>query len=154
MYDRKAKKAVTKEVTAETPSHRPSETEKTDEPEKIDKPEKKGSPAKTYTAKPVIQREQKPEAKPVEIHSGKTHHLLEEMLKHLKRQNRTDMFEDFSILKFVAGAVQSSVFFCLLLSLWFLMDPQRTAETVHTAIGYAIVLQLMAIAFYIMRDRK
>ncbi len=143
MYDRNVKKHTAKET--------PPETEKNDQPEAVDRP------VKTHTPKAVtIQQdhEQKTEPEPAELHGGKTHRLLEEMLKHLKSESRTDMFDDFSVMKFIAGAVQISVLFCLLLSLWFLMDHQRPIESVQTAIGYAIVLQLMAIAFYIMRNRK
>jgi D-glycero-D-manno-heptose 1,7-bisphosphate phosphatase len=163
MYDRNAEKAIAKETTPETHSYRTPEIEKTDQPEPVDPPVKTHTakavdrPVKTYTAKTVVvkqEREDKTEAEPGEVHSGKTHRLLEEMLKHLKSQSRTDMFEDFSIMKFFAGAIQIGVPFCLLLSFWYLMDPQRPTEAVHTTIGYAIVLQLMAIAFYIMRDRK
>ena len=151
MYDRNARKAIAKETPPKTHSYRPPETKKSDQPEAVDRP------VKTYTAKAVTIRqdhEQKTEPEPVETDGGKTHRLLEEMLKHLKSESRTDMFDDFSVMKFIAGAVQIGVLFCLLLSLWFLMDHQRPIEAVQTAIGYAIVLQLMAIAFYIMRDRK
>jgi len=57
-------------------------------------------------------------------------------------------------MKLIAGVIQIGVLFCLVLSVCFLMDQTRTADSVHTAIGYAIILQLMAIAFYIMRDHK
>lgn len=157
MYDRNAKKAKAAEAIPESPSYHPPKPEKTDEPKKDDKPKKNDRPTKTYTAKTVIvPQDKKDKIKPehTEMHSGKTHKLLEEMLKHLKKESRTEMFDDFSVMKFVAGGVQIGVLFCLLLSVWFLMDHQRGAESVHTAIGYAIVLQLMAIAFYIMRDRK
>ncbi|MBN1457877.1 MAG: hypothetical protein JW912_08495, partial [Sedimentisphaerales bacterium] len=91
---------------------------------------------------------------PKMTHNDKTHLLLEETIRHLKAKNRTDMFEDFQVMKFIAGVIQIGVLFCLVLSICFLMDQTRTADSVHTAIGYAIVLQLMAIAFYIMRDQK
>ena len=87
-------------------------------------------------------------------HTDRTHRLLEDIVKQLKLTHRGNMFEEFSSMKMVAGVVQALVVFCLLISLWFLMDHTRSAGSVHTALGYAIVLQLMAIAFYIMRDRK
>lgn len=80
--------------------------------------------------------------------------LLEEMVRHLKALHRETMFHEFSILKALAGVVQVIVIFCLVWSLWFLLDPQARISSVHTLIGYAAVLQLMVIAFYMMRDRK
>ena len=64
------------------------------------------------------------------------------------------MFNEFSWLKVIAGAIQVLVFFCLVLSLRFLMDSESDFNSLLTTLGYAVVLQLMAIAFYIMRDRK
>lgn len=87
-------------------------------------------------------------------HAEKTHRLMEEMLGHIRSFQRSEMFEDFSPMKVLAGTLQIVVVFCLLLSLWFLMDPTREITAVYTCIGYALVLQLMVIAFYIMRNRK
>lgn len=86
------------------------------------------------------------------MHSEKTHSLLEEMVRHLKNMQRSEMFEDFKTTKMLAGIVQGLVVVCLLMSFWFLMDDTRPADSVHTMIGYAIVLQLMVFAFYVMRD--
>jgi len=88
------------------------------------------------------------------MHSEKTHQLLEEMVRHLKNIHRADMFEEFSIAKLIAGALQVLACSCLALSLVLLLLSNTPVSTIHTTIGYAIVLQLMAIAFYIMRDRK
>ncbi len=89
-----------------------------------------------------------------EVESSRTHKLLEEMLRHIKEIKREGMFEEFSLAKVIAGIVQALVMLCLFLSLLFLMDPAKGEGSVHTMIGYAVVLQLMVIAFYIMRDRK
>ena len=86
--------------------------------------------------------------------TDKTHGVVEEILRHLKSTRRTDMFDEFSATKLLAGLVQVLVFFCLLISLWFLMDHTRDITYVYTTLGYAIVLQLMAIAFFLMRNRK
>ena len=80
--------------------------------------------------------------------------LLHELLGHLKRNNRDDMYEEFSIYKLLATVTQVIVIFCLVLSLWFIMDSSRSAAAVHTAIGYAAVLQLMVIACCIMQRKK
>ena len=86
------------------------------------------------------------------MHSEKTHSLLEEMVRHLKNMQRGEMFEDFKTTKMLAGIVQGLVVVCLLMSFWFVMDDTRPASSVHTMIGYAIALQLMVFAFYVMRD--
>ncbi len=89
-----------------------------------------------------------------EAEAANTNRLLEEMLRHIKEMQREGMFEEFSLAKVVAGIVQALVLLCLFLSLLFLTDHTKSASSVHTMIGYAIVLQLMVIAFYMMRDRK
>ena len=86
------------------------------------------------------------------LHAERTHGLLEEMVRHLKNMQRGEMFEEFKLMKMLAGVVQFLVAVCLLVSFWFFKDPTRPASSVHTMIGYAIVLQLMVIAFYIMRE--
>ncbi|MBN1817929.1 MAG: HAD family hydrolase [Sedimentisphaerales bacterium] len=88
------------------------------------------------------------------VQANRMEQLLEEMVRHLKALHRETMFHEFSILKALAGVVQVIVIFCLVWSLWFLLDPQARTSSVHTLIGYAAVLQLMVIAFYMMRDRK
>ena len=64
------------------------------------------------------------------------------------------MFDEFSLLKVFAGIVQAIVFFFLLMSVIFMLDQTREVSSVHSMIGFAIVFQLMAIAFYIMDFRK
>ena len=76
------------------------------------------------------------------------------MVRHLKNIRRADMFEEFSVTKLIAGALQVLACTCLALSLVLLRLSDKPVSTIHTTIGYAIVLQLMAIAFYIMRDRR
>lgn len=88
-----------------------------------------------------------------ELHS-RTHEVLEEVVRHLKKANRLNMYDEFSLMKVLAGVVQVLVLFFLLLSVWFLLDPTREASSVHTVLGYAGVLQLMVIAFHMMRDRR
>jgi hypothetical protein len=86
--------------------------------------------------------------------SPDTRTVLEEVMRYLRKMDRMNMYDEFSLMKVLAGVVQVVVVFLLLLSIWFLMDPTRDAATVHTVLGYAGVLQLMVIAFHLMRDRK
>lgn len=85
---------------------------------------------------------------------NKTNRLLSEMLSRLNKNQRNEMFEEFSLLKVFAGIVQIVVLFCLGISVWFMLDPTREVSSVHTMIGLAITFQLMAIAFFIMDFRK
>ncbi len=75
-------------------------------------------------------------------------------MRYLKKVDRLNLYDEFSWLKVLAGGLQVVVFFFLLLGLWFLMDPTRDADDVHTVLLYAAVLQLTAIAFHLMRDRR
>lgn len=88
------------------------------------------------------------------LSSDKTEHLLGHILDHLKRTQRMDMFGEFSIMRLLAGVIQIFVLFCLLISIWFLMNPAQKYNPVFISLGFATVLQLMALTFYIMQGRK
>ncbi len=142
----KAKPAEPSEVQTTTPpAEQPVEDKKV--------PRKTATPKTPATPAARIDSRQK-NTNDKSIHSEKTHQLLEEMVRHLKNIRRADMFEEFSIAKLIAGALQVLACSCLALSLVLLLLSNTPVSTIHTTIGYAIVLQLMAIAFYIMRDRK
>jgi D,D-heptose 1,7-bisphosphate phosphatase len=79
---------------------------------------------------------------------------LNKILKHLQTMQRTDMFGEFSIMRLMAGIIQILVLFCLLMTIWFLMSPNRQDNSVFIALGFAMVLQLMSLTFYIMHGRK
>jgi len=99
---------------------------------------------------------QEPQTQPSEqeIPADKTVQLLSSILVQLKSTQRADMFGEFSVMRLLAGVVQIFVLFCLLVIIWFLMSPNRQESSVYIAIGFAIVLQLMALTFYIMQGRK
>jgi len=79
---------------------------------------------------------------------------LNSILKQLKSTQRTDMFGEFSIMRLIAGIIQIIVLFCLLISIWFLISPSRQESSVFIILGFAMVLQLMSLTFYIMHGRK
>ncbi len=79
---------------------------------------------------------------------------LNSVLKQLKSMQRSDMFGEFSIMRLMAGIIQILVLFCLLISIWFLMSPNRQDNSVFIALGFAMVLQVMSLTFYIMHGRK
>ena len=86
--------------------------------------------------------------------SPDTRVVMQEVMRYLKKIDRMNMYDEFSLMKMLTGVIQVVIVFLLLLSLWFLIDHERDATTVHTVLGYAGVLQLMVIAFHLMRDRK
>jgi len=94
-----------------------------------------------------------PAAKPSTADTSATQETLNEVMRYLKKVDRLNMYDEFSWLKVVAGGLQVVVFFFLMLSVWFLMQ-DREASAVHTVLLYAAVVQLMTIAFYLMRDRR
>lgn len=89
-----------------------------------------------------------------QITGEKTEQLLGGILEQLKRMERTEMFGEFSIMRLLAGIVQILVLFCLLMALWFLTSPTGRSNGVSIALGFAAVLQLMSLTFYVMQGRK
>ena len=80
--------------------------------------------------------------------------LLRSILDQLKLMQRNNMFGEFSITRFIAGIAQGLVFLCLLVSVWFLMAPAKQWNPLLISIGFAILLQLMALTFYMMRGPR
>jgi D-glycero-D-manno-heptose 1,7-bisphosphate phosphatase len=101
------------------------------------------------TLEPQIQ----PPAEP-QIPADKTEELLSSILGQLKSMQRAEMFGEFSVMRLMAGIVQIVVLFCLLVTVWFLMSPERQDNSVFIALGFAIVFQLMTLTFYIMQGKK
>jgi D-glycero-D-manno-heptose 1,7-bisphosphate phosphatase len=80
--------------------------------------------------------------------------LLTAILEQLKSMQRADMFDEFSITRLMAGVVQIIALFCLLISIWFLMSPTRQDSSVLIALGFAMLLQIMALTLYLIQGRK
>jgi D,D-heptose 1,7-bisphosphate phosphatase len=83
-----------------------------------------------------------------------TEQLLNNILVQLKGMQRANMFGEFSIMRLMAGVVQIIVLFCLLITIFLLMRPARQDNSVLIALGFAMVLQMMSLTFYIMQGRK
>ncbi len=64
------------------------------------------------------------------------------------------MFGEFSGIRLLAGVIQVIALFCLLISVWFLMSPNRQDNAVLITLGFAIALQLMSLTLYIMQRQK
>jgi len=89
-----------------------------------------------------------------ETSDERTELLLSNILGQLKSMQRANMFGEFSIMRLLAGAVQIIVLFCLVTSVWLLMDPNRKDNSVFIALGFAVLFQLMSLTFCIMDRRK
>jgi len=89
-----------------------------------------------------------------QITADKTEELLSGILGQLKNMQRAEMFGEFSVMRLLAGIMQILVLFCLLVTVWFLMSPERQDSSVFIALGFAIVVQLMTLTFYIMQGKK
>jgi len=94
-----------------------------------------------------------PPAKP-QISADKNEELLSSILLQLKSLQRAEMFGEFSVMRLMAGILQIVVLFCLLVTVWFLMSPERQDNSVFIALGFAVVFQLMTLTFYIMQEKK
>ncbi len=105
---------------------------------------------------PTRQVSEVAEPSPPERHipTATTDELLGDILAQLKNTQREEMFHEFSVMRLMAGVVQVIVLFCLLVTVWFLMSPNRQDNLVFMSLGFAIVLQLMALTFYTMHGRK
>ena len=47
-----------------------------------------------------------------------THTVMEEVMRHLKKTDRMNMYDEFSLMKMLTGIIQVVIVFLLLLSLW------------------------------------
>ncbi|MEN6306934.1 MAG: HAD family hydrolase [Anaerohalosphaeraceae bacterium] len=83
-----------------------------------------------------------------------TENLLNEVLVHLKAAYKLGRDEDFSIWMILAGACQIVAVGCLVVSFWFFLDSTRSAEHILIMIGFAAVVQLMTLTFFMMRNRS
>jgi D,D-heptose 1,7-bisphosphate phosphatase len=83
----------------------------------------------------------------------RTERLLEDILGQLREMHGSTSNDDVSIMRVLAGIVQVLALACLVLALWKLTSQQVTYHPVFTALGFAAVLQTMALTFYTMNRR-
>ena len=86
--------------------------------------------------------------------SQRMEQLLEEIKLLLKSRHRDELYSDFSAFKLFAGILQIVVLACLFIALQYRMSPTGSDGAVFTALGFAIVFQLMAITLYIMHNDR
>jgi D-glycero-D-manno-heptose 1,7-bisphosphate phosphatase len=80
--------------------------------------------------------------------------LLGDILDQLKTMQRTELFGEFSVMRFLAGLVQIVVPLCLLIAIFSVVTPGGQDSSPLIALGFAAVLQLMSLTFYMMQGRK
>ncbi len=149
------------EVQQPAPEPQEPEIQHTEQPKQAVKPpirlpEPRKQTLKTPIPEPpkqILEPQILPAAEP-QIPADKTEDLLSSILGQLKSMQRAEMFGEFSIMRLMAGIVQIIVLFCLLVTVWFLMSPERQDNSVFIALGFAIVFQLMTLTFYIMQGKK
>lgn len=121
-------------------------------------PGNRAQPAQTPQTQPALQTTEQPyqqQPAPAEQDTPEsTEQLLSSILEQLKRMQRANMFSEFSIMRLMAGIIQIIVLFCILICVWLLLDPNRQDNSVFIALGFAVLLQLMSLTFYIMQGRK
>jgi len=105
----------------------------------------------TYTIPPEnpskINSEQK-------IEDNNTKQLLTGILEQLRKMQRNEMFEEFSIARVIAGIVQVLVLFCLIIAIFVIMSPTGRHNSVMITLGFAAVLQLITLTLLIQRPKK
>jgi D,D-heptose 1,7-bisphosphate phosphatase len=105
-------------------------------------------------AAPLQQAEPEQPVPPQPAEQPTTEHLLSNILDQIKMMQRHNMFGEFSVTRLIAGIAQGLVFLCLLASIWFLTSPTKQFNQLLISIGFAILLQLMALTFYVMRGPR
>ena len=140
-----------KRMTPTTPPKKAAE-----EIKPVKEPAPQPAPAAVETAAEDVSHPAAETAERSTPHAGnRTEALLEEILRQLRASRRESLFDEFSFWKFLSGVLQVVVIFCLLLSLYFLLgQTPPKMDAVHLSVQYAIVVQLMVVAFFLMRDRK
>lgn len=116
-------------------------------PPKRKKKKKKNRPIRTR----VMQPQESPD--PDHPKDPTDQQLLQGILDQLKSMQRDELFDEFSLLRFVAGVAQIGVFVCLVIAVWFLLSPERPFDSIFTTLGFALVLQTMCLTLTIQSRR-
>jgi len=154
-----AKKSKTKISTKiKTKLTKKTKTKSTTKPKTEPTTKPKNEPTTKPKTKPAPQTTEPPDQKDEnhtdqDISPDKTMQLLNNILEQLKGLQRADMFGEFSFMRLIAGTLQIIVPFCLLITIVLLMR-QTSPDTILISLGFAMVLQMMALTFYIMQGRK
>jgi D-glycero-D-manno-heptose 1,7-bisphosphate phosphatase len=142
---------------APTPPPRPAPASAVAQPQPVQEP--LPMPARTSRrSRPVSAEPPAEPAKMEEIEEKEEQQtpeqLLGNILRELQSMRRSEGYGEFSIIRLLAGLLQVIVFFCLLVSIWLTMEPARKSDLILITLGFAMVLQLIALTFYLMQARK
>jgi D-glycero-D-manno-heptose 1,7-bisphosphate phosphatase len=134
--------------------HHRSSNKRVDQAQPVPTPQTQ--PLPQTAEKPEQQQPIQPQPPPAErdAPANRTEQLLGDILQQLKIMQRSNMFSEFSIMRLMAGIVQIIALFCILICVWLLLDPNRQDNSVFIALGFALLLQLMSLTFYVMQGRK
>ncbi len=147
-----AQETSTSPAPKENSSESSPSQDKQPEPQKTsDSTPEKQAPTKGDQAKPSKRPARPSPMTPVNEPS--TDELLKSILDQLRSMQRQEMFHEFSYVRFIAGIAQMVVLLCLVIAVWFLMSSGGSNQGVANALGFAGVLQVMALTFYLM-DQK
>jgi D-glycero-D-manno-heptose 1,7-bisphosphate phosphatase len=103
---------------------------------------------------PLAAERLQPDMEKPSVRPATQEQLLAEILEQLRKNQRTEMFGEFSVTRLIAGIVQVIVLFCLLISIWLLMSPTRHLDSILIALVFALVFQVMALTFFVMQGKK
>jgi D,D-heptose 1,7-bisphosphate phosphatase len=123
-----------------------------DEPQAGAEPYSREAESESARYESLIEQHEPP--KSLEDEANTTEELLAAILQQLRAMHRAEMFGEFSVTKLIATVLQTVVLLCLLMSIWLLLAPQRNANSVILALGFAILFQMMSLSFYLMQGRK
>jgi len=107
---------------------------------------------KVNTAKTISQEVDTKKPARNSRHSSKE--LLHEIVSLLKKDNRSEMYHEFSLVKFLSGLLQAGAAFCLLAAVWVMIEGGKTELSIFKPLAFAIVLQLMCLTLYMMDNQK
>lgn len=113
----------------------------------VEPPSPAPQPPFFQTAAETKNAEEKPEANTPE-------QLLNSILQELKIMRRSQDDGEFSIIRLMAGILQGIVFFCLLAGILLMMQTPKDSDLILITLGFAIVLQLMALTLYLIHQQK
>ncbi len=130
-------------TVVETPEPQPTVATKSESP----------PPAIEQKEEPVIADTQQQDSQPKE-HVESNKQLLSEILKQLKRMQRDQLYGEFSTFRLIAGVLQFVAVACLVVSISFVLRPNRTDSLVFTTLGFGILIQMMALTFYLIDRRR
>ena len=83
-----------------------------------------------------------------------TNQLLNEILEQLKINQRSSMFDEFSVMRMLAGIAQIIALSGFGLAVYFVTRAARNTDNILLTMSFAIFLQMIALTFYMMNDKK